>query len=103
MASRLGVRACSSSSRHQVAMSCLLRICVRTRRLRPLCQKAKADLRAKDATIAENLRVARSEKETFDRELAAAREEIARFREMVESQANLDESFKVKGCCGSAL
>lgn len=59
-------------------------------------QEAKRELASKDAMVAEGLRVAKDEKAAFDRDLQAAKAEIVRLRDMAESQANLDESFKVR-------
>lgn len=61
---------------------------------RPL-QDAKSALAAKATEIEESMRVARREKDAFDRELKAAKEETARFRGMVESRDDLDDNLKV--------
>ena len=59
-------------------------------------QRAKADLIEKNAEIAKSLQVARREKEVFDRNLAAAKAETLRFRQMVESRSDMDDNFKVR-------
>lgn len=54
------------------------------------------DLAKKDRSITETLKLARQEKDTFDRDLKAAKAEMKRFREMVESRADMDDNFKVR-------
>lgn len=53
-------------------------------------------LAKKDGSITETLKLARQEKDTFDRDLKAAKAEMKRFREMVESRADMDDNFKVR-------
>lgn len=61
-------------------------------------QEAKAAMVEKNAEIAKILQLARQEKETFDRNLAAAKAETLRFREMAESRSDMDDNFKVRLC-----
>lgn len=62
-------------------------------------QEAKAAVAEKDASITESLRRARREKDAFDRDLKAAKAETLRFRQMVESKADMDNNFKVPLAC----
>lgn len=53
-------------------------------------------MKEKDGLIAKNLKLARKVKDAFDVDLKAAKAETARFREMLQSRADVDDNFKVR-------
>lgn len=50
----------------------------------------------KNASITETLQRAKREKDAFDVDMKAAKAERDRFREMVETRADMDDNFKVR-------
>lgn len=57
---------------------------------------AKAAVVEKDAAIAKSLQLARREKDAFDVDLKAAKAEAGRFRDMVETRADMDDNYRVR-------
>lgn len=57
---------------------------------------AKAAVVEKDAAIAKSLQLARKEKDAFDVDLKAAKTEAGRFRDMVETRADMDDDYRVR-------
>ncbi|CAM9806233.1 unnamed protein product, partial [Ectocarpus sp. 12 AP-2014] len=55
---------------------------------------AKAAVVEKDAAIAKSLQLARKEKDAFDVDLKAAKAEAGRFRDMVETRAEMDDDYR---------
>ncbi|CAB1121193.1 unnamed protein product [Ectocarpus sp. CCAP 1310/34] len=55
---------------------------------------AKAAVVEKDAAIAKSLQLARKEKDAFDMDLKAANAEAGRFRDMVETRADMDDEYR---------
>eukprot|EP00903_Cladosiphon_okamuranus_P018813 g17304.t2 len=55
---------------------------------------AKQVIKEKDDLIAKNLKLARKVKDAFDVDLKAAKAETARFRDMLQSRADVDDNFK---------
>ncbi|CAN0222273.1 unnamed protein product, partial [Hapterophycus canaliculatus] len=55
---------------------------------------AKATVAEKNASITETLQRAKREKDAFDADMKAAKAERDRFRQMVETRADMDDNFK---------